>query len=218
MTQDGHRLLSSNSKTRFISSSRWNELTDAISFHAGLANAASAISEFRFLNGQTVRIGDGLTDMSVFRSLLDVSPGGGTPLCRHIREVIAEIQKLRPMLHPGQKACVVIFTDGESSDGDIAKAMAPLQDLPVWVVIRLCTDEERIVNYWNNIDNELELDMDVLDDLKGEAEEVTSINPWLTYGEPLHRLREFGIPVKEIDLLDELKLSKDQIRVICSIM
>lgn len=43
-------------------------------------------------------------------------------------------------------------------------------------------------------------------------------NPWLTYGEPLHRLREFGIPIKEIDLLDEAALSLDQIRLFCSLL
>jgi len=27
-------------------------------------------------------------------------------------------------------------------------------------VIRLCTDDEKVVSYWNNIDSQLELDMD----------------------------------------------------------
>ena len=57
----------------------------------------------------------------------------------------------------GQKVVVVIATDGESSDGDIAAAMAPLKDLPVHVVIRLCTDDERICSYWNSIDQQLGL-------------------------------------------------------------
>jgi hypothetical protein len=34
----------------------------------------------------------------------------------------------------GRRACVVIATDGESTDGDLADAMRPLQHLPVWVV------------------------------------------------------------------------------------
>ena len=34
----------------------------------------------------------------------------------------------------GQKACLVIATDGESGDGDIITAMQPLRNLPVWVV------------------------------------------------------------------------------------
>ena len=46
--------------------------------------------------------------------------------------------------------------------------MKPLKNLPVWVVIRLCTDDERIVQYWNNVDSILEIDMDVLDDLTGK--------------------------------------------------
>jgi hypothetical protein len=113
---------------------------------------------------------------------------------------------------------LVIATDGESSDGDIATAMRPLQSLPVWVVIRLCTDDERIVNYWNNIDSQLELEMDVLDDLFGEGEEVVEGNPWITYGEPLHRMREFGITLKEMDLIDEARLSSEQMRTLVAAM
>ena len=54
-----------------------------------------------------------------------------------------------------QRVTLVIATDGKSSDGDIAAAMAPLQYLPVHVVIRLCTDEETIVDYWNNLEKSL---------------------------------------------------------------
>lgn len=126
---------------------------------------------------------------------------------------------MAPALHAsGQKAVVVIATDGESSDGNIADAMRPLQSLPVWVVVRLCTDDDKVVDYWNNIDAQLELEMDVLDDLFGEAAEVTSANPWLVYGEPMHRLREFGVHLKEFDLIDEAKLSPDEMRVVCSIV
>lgn len=34
----------------------------------------------------------------------------------------------------------------------------------------------------------------------------------------MHRLREFGIPIKEIDLLDEAKLTLDQIRLFASLL
>jgi hypothetical protein len=151
--------------------------------------------------------------------LFDDSPNGGTPLCYHIKEVVKKITTMAPTLRAnGQKACVIIATDGESSDGDIATAMKPLKDLPCQVIVRLCTDEDRIVSYWNNIDSELELDMDVLDDLQGEAEEVEAKNSWLTYGEPLHRLREFGISLKELDLLDEMTLAHAQIALLATVL
>jgi hypothetical protein len=151
--------------------------------------------------------------------LLDGSPSGGTPLCRHIREAIAEIQAQEGELRRrGQKALLVIATDGESSDGNVADAMRPLKNLPVWVIVRFCTDQDSIVDYWNNVDRELELNMDVVDDLLGEAKEIYKHNPWLTYGEPLQRLREFGLSVKELDLMDERPLSLEELRKVCVLM
>ncbi len=151
-------------------------------------------------------LGDGQSDPDVeLERLLDhlnEPPSGKTPLCVHIREVVRSLLWLTSFEAP-------IASDGESTDGDVADALRPLEHLPAWVVIRLCTDEEKIVNYWNNIDNDLELDMDVLDDLEAEAKEIEAVNRWLTYGEPLHQLREFGIPIKEIDLLDEATLTLD---------
>lgn len=133
--------------------------------------------------------------MGIFNS----SPHGATPICHHISQIIERIRRIEPQLRANrQMVCVTIATDGLSSDGDIATAMARLKNLPVWVVIRMCTDDDHIVDYWNNLDSQLEVDMDVLDDLSAEGDEVTDNNPWLTYGEPMHRLREFGIPIKEI--------------------
>lgn len=58
--------------------------------------------------------------------------------------MIASIQENEAILRAnGQKACVIIATDGESSDGDIAEAMRPLERLPCWVVVRLCTSDDR---------------------------------------------------------------------------
>jgi hypothetical protein len=223
ITNDGHRnIMQSNGKPKSIACSRWSELTTSLKFHANLARSANAPTEFRMLNGAPpILIGayDDPQSYDTLMGIFDASPHGATPLCHHIRQIIERIRGMEQQLRANrQLACVMIATDGVSSDGDIAAAMAPLKHLPAWVVIRMCTDDDKIVEYWNNIDQQVEIDMDVLDDLSAEAAEVTSANNWLTYGEPLHRLREFGIPVKEIDILDSDLLSLEQTRMMCTII
>lgn len=223
ITNDGHRFVTqSNGRPKSISCSRWSELTQSLRFHAQLARNSNAATEFRMLNGSPPILIGGDADDNNYHTLmaiLDASPHGQTPLCRHIREVTVKIREMENHLRQNrQVACIVIATDGVSSDGDIINAMQPLKDLPVWVVIRLCTDDDKIVEYWNNIDSQVELNMDVLDDLSAEAVEVTTANKWLTYGEPLHKLREFGIPVKEIDVLDSMNLSLEQTHKLCQII
>ena len=153
------------------------------------------------------------------KAILEGAPGGGTPLCHHVREVTKQIAAIAPDLRSaGRKAALIIYTDGEASDGDITAALKPLHDLPVWVVIRLCTNESRVVKYWADVDSQIELNMDVLDDPMGEAVEIQKMNKWLNYGVPLHRLREFGITAKEMDALDEARLSTEQMRAFCGFL
>ena len=206
--------------------SRWAELTQSLRFHAELAHYGSVPTEFRMLNrGSPVQIGFASqfkapqTCLDIFHQQLEDSPFGGTPLCRHIREITHDISlRAESLRQAGQLACVVIATDGEATDGNLADAMRPLKNLPVWIVVRLCTNDEHVVKYWSEIDSELELSMDVLDDFQGEAMEIYKHNPWLTYGEPLHRMREFGVHVKEIDFLDEKKCELEQIRILSHVM
>lgn len=214
---------------RMVTASRWSELAECLVFHAELAHYASAPTEFRLLNNAPpIRIGfnqitttstKGVSPLGKFLKALQDSPYGQTPLCKHISEVIAQITLVADELREaGQLACLIIASDGEATDGTLAKVMKPLKALPVWVVIRLCTNDPAIIKYWNDIDKELELNMDVIDDFYGEAREIKAKNPWLTYGEPLHRMREFGVHIKEIDLLDEQPCELVQIRQICSIL
>ena len=162
---------------------------------------------------------DDETSVPFLTAVLDDYPGGSTPLCHHVYEIVKQITAIAPSLRAAcKKAVLVIFTDGEASDGDVAEALRPFNDLPVWVVIRLCTDAEDTVRYWNAIDNQLELRMDVLDDPIGESKEVLKHNPWLTYGTSLHRLREFGVIAREFDMLDERPLSAEQLHKICALL
>ena len=212
-TQDGH--MPSMGK-RSPPVSRWSELVDSMKFHLEVSKESNCNSVFRLLNGAPPLAIGGNRDIdnvnyATLNAVLNESPQGMTPLCAQIRAVIGQIQPLAGELRRNrQYAVVVIASDGEASDGNIVDAMRPLENLPVWVVIKLCTDDDRIVSYWNQVDNQLEVQMDVLDDFMSEAEEVNASNPWLNYLLPLHRIREFGLPTKEFDLLDETLLSHDQ--------
>jgi len=223
-TNDGHRVVDgAGGRQGLVPCSRWEELGSAIGWHARLAVELGAWTEFRLLNqpgsgaSQIVAVGTGDNaksedELRRIDRLVYSQPTGRTPLCAQIRAVTRQIQQRASELRAtGTKACVVIASDGEATDGDIAAALRPLRDLPAWVVVRLCTDDDRVVQYWNEIDEDLELDMDVLDDLEGEAAEVNEAQPWLTYGAPLHRLREWGTSNKLFDLLDERPLAQHEL-------
>eukprot|EP01052_Picozoa_sp_SAG31_P002151 SAG31_NODE_73_length_27793_cov_26.900520_8_plen_65_part_00 len=42
-------------------------------------------------------------------------------------------------------------------------------------MVRLTTDDDSIIEYYNSIDNEVELNMEVLDDIASEAREIANV-------------------------------------------
>jgi len=223
ITNDGKKTVTSGSVTKQISCTRFEELKGSVSFHIELARRGNIPTEFRFLNNcPVVKVGGADATPNGVNMLMDTlsgNPSGGTPLCRHINECTRQIRANEGQLRQNKThAVLIICTDGESSDGDLANAMRPLEGLPVWVVVNLKTDEDRIVSYWNSIDEQLELEIDVLDDYASEAQECYAKNPWLTYSSAIHALREGGIRIKEFDLLDEGKLSLESCRFVCSML
>eukprot|EP00047_Mylnosiga_fluctuans_P011438 m.21364 g.21364 ORF g.21364 m.21364 type:complete len:401 (+) comp3618_c0_seq1:142-1344(+) len=223
---DGCRLRRlANEQCRMEPCTRWAELTSNARFYIQLAEVARAPCEVRLLNSLApVRIGMGeraaeKVGVSQLVACLDQSPSSGTPLCRHVREVIEELSSVQEQLRArGQKAVLIIATDGEASDGDLASAMKPLEKLPVRVIVRLCTNNSSVVSYWNAIDSQLELDMDVLDDLVGEATEICAKNPWLVYSDSLQHLRTLGTTLRELDLIDERRLTPEQLHALACIL
>jgi len=220
-TGDGKIAIEYNGAVKASNCSRWKELTTALLFHAEVAHRGCIPTEFRFLNAcAPLHVGYDITQPpdnynALVSQLSTGSPHGGTPLCRHINEIAQIIRQRTPaLLAAGKKAVIIIATDGEASDGDVRAALRPLKELPVWIILRFCTNEDKIVDTWNRIDAELELNMDVIDDFFGESGEIGKINPWLTYAEPLHRLREFGVTLSELDKIDERLLTiEDFVRI-----
>merc|ERR1711894_342355 len=91
--------------------------------------------------------------------------------------------------------------------------------LPVQLVIRLCTDDDSTVAFYNTIDEEMELPLDILDDIVGEAKEIEQAgNGWFTYTPLLHKIREAGSLCKLLDDLDEKSFSNLEIRQFCAML
>ena len=224
-TNDGLKIMGKegSKNNKLVTCTRWSELSATVHFHAALAEASKCPTEFRMLNGaDPVMVGlddDGGDGLKFLMEVMDDSPAGQTPLCEHIDDVVSAIQAIESDLRAnGQKAIVVIATDGEASDGNVTAALKPLERLPVLLILRLCTNDEKVVKYWNDVDRQLEVEVDVLDDLCADALQVFGVNPWLTYTDSLHKMREFGAAIKEMDLIDESKLSSEQMRTMVGIL
>jgi hypothetical protein len=236
---DGHTIVENSSSYggfELAKCSRWSEIRNTVEYHCDMAHLLQAPTIFRLLNDpkklnspQIFSIGvNDTTDSddefySALRAIKTVSPSGVTPLSDHIREIRKQIISLTPTLWRDETQVVIVLaTDGLPSDingrcdsstrQEFLGALRTLEGLPVWVVIRLCTDEDDVVGFYNDLDMQLELTIEVLDDFSQEAKEVYTHNPWLNYALPLHRCREMGYHNQLFDILDERRLGFDEIR------
>jgi len=133
--------------------------------------------------------------------------------------------ELEPTLRQnGTKVAIILATDGlptsssHNSEQEFVEALKSLEGLPIWVVIRLCTDDDNVVGFYNDLDAQLEFSLEVLDDFEMEAKEIYEYNKFLNYTLPLHRCREMGYHHRIFDYLDERKLSKDELRDLFSLL
>lgn len=225
---DGNRLVAAGTRQRMLSCTRWAELSDDVLLVAKMAEALGARTDFHLLNprpgADTLTVSAGAysrikplgpkADEQAIKEVLKTSPGGTTPLTEAVMRVVAMIEPhARELRACGETVTVILATDGLPNDSRTFElAMQQLQRLPVWLVVRLCTDDDKIVEYWNSLDEQLEMPLEVLDDLQSEAQEVTSNNGWLTYAPQLHTARLFGLPGKLFDAIDETALTPSMIK------
>lgn len=215
ITADGKRLLKTGNHHRMVGCTRWQEACDSVLYAGRVAANLRCATEFRFINP----VGGGrpqvLTvtspqDFQALQAACDMAqPSGVTPLCQQVREVFSAVAQRRAALEgAGKTAVVTIITDGLPTDGDLAQCIASFGALPILLVVRLCTKDDSLVEFWNNVDKQTEVVIDVLDDQEGEADEIAGAgNGWLSYGPPLHRAREWGVRNRLLDLIDERRFS-----------
>jgi hypothetical protein len=235
---DGHRILETKnmSNVKLVDCTRWSEIQQTVEYHAQMAYLLKAPTVFRLLNDpgkivgpQQFSIGENGAKMMdeelavAIQTMKNASPGGVTPLSEHVREIRENVMAMAPSLRAdGSKVAIILATDGlptdshgrgdEATKREFTSALRSLEGLPVWIVIRLCTDDDDVVNFYNELDEQLELSIECLDDFTAEAKEVYGKNKWLNYALPLHRCREMGYHNRLFDILDERLLSADELR------
>jgi len=232
---DGQRLVSgANGSGKLLGCSRWQELSDTVQRIGEISTEFGVRTDFHLLNrtadGQYLSVGGGpsshvpiagaVGDATALQKLMSSSPTGTTPLTEALITICSMLEPAADkLISLGQKVVVVVATDGlPNSKETFIQALRRLQQLPAWVVVRLCTNEESTVDYYSELDKSLEAPLEVLDDQSGEAEEIVKLNPWLTYAQPLQLAREFGVRDKLFDLLDEVALQPSQIKSFCELM
>jgi hypothetical protein len=160
-TPDGRVLVQKPSGLmKTVQATRWAELGTSLRWQGQAAAAFGAKIEFRLLNepencvGRVLIVGDGSLDtrsqLAQLERMIESSPTGRTPLCTALDEVRYELEAEAPTLRAaGRSAVIVVASDGEASDGDVAQALSLFQPLPCSVIVRLCTDKEDVIAYWN---------------------------------------------------------------------
>jgi len=170
-------------------------------------------------------------EMAIVKTVMTrTNPKGPSSLSN----VILQLQKHLITIADGlrqrnQTVAIVLATQGLPSDDQggcgqeqtqhFLRALRSLEGLPVCVVVRLCTDDERALEFYNNLDTQFgALSYEVLDDYFGESLEVYLRNPWLNYALPLHRFRETGFLFEALDKIDEQPLTLREVREVCLLL
>ncbi|KAL7567788.1 hypothetical protein ACA910_000540 [Epithemia clementina (nom. ined.)] len=220
---------------------RWEELRECLTYHTDFYTAFAMPTRFALLNppppsstpGIIVAIPQYFSLMQTGHLALEqevlgqvvrtLQPHGPTPMTAQLNilhQYIASIDAgLRARRHT---VSIVLATQGlptndkgESSPQiiqEFIETIRRLESLSVWIVIRLCSDDEKTFEFYNSLDSQDNLD--ALDDFYGEAVEVYLRNPWLCYALVLHRFRETGFRyhVGTLDAIDERALTLAELR------
>lgn len=217
--------------------SRWEEICSFARDHARWNLSTGVPAEFMLLNGASRAAGvapvEGQDFVRVERSrpaavddldrlLRNTPPRGGTPITQRLREIGALIAaEAHSLASKGQIVYLTLATDGlpttlqgqDDCQNMVEELKRMANSLPLQMVIRLCTDDVKVVEFYNRIDEEYELPLDILDDFAGEAQEIAAAgNGFFTYTPIIHRIREAGTLFKLLDSVDEQRFNETEVR------
>ena len=159
---DGQKLAKDSTGTfKMIQATRWQELLKDIEDAGTLSQTVGSRTEFYPINPvdnpPLVVTGDGQSGEVAAVCAGLGAPHNGTPLAETTKRVADKIAGMveQSLLMPGEKACVVIATDGEPNDkAAFKREVVRLGKLPVWLVFRLCTNDDNVIDYYNELDEQ----------------------------------------------------------------
>lgn len=216
--------------------SRWHELLNVLKFHVQLVHCLKIPAELRSNCFHSIELHNGCqATYDVLDAIFSSQDAPTNPLhstlLQNLHSVFEKIESKACQLYD-KKTCamLIIITDGAATSFDdfheaLKSYMRKKVTLPsgeifllsavTRVSIRLCTDDEKLIEKYNNFDEEedngVSMDVDVLDDIKGEREEVEDLNIFIPYSPALHTVREFGITIDLFDKIDERTLTPQEL-------
>jgi len=199
---DGHRIVGSTFQNLTTNDcSRWEEAQDEVAFNAYIAGSLGIPTRFNMVNSEPLvpscfsvaEHGPQAVqqELQMAKQIMSqtrpIQPQ--THLAHHIQQIRGMIVQIAPQLAQEGKAVSIIFvlsglpTDMYGQEGpavlhEFMQALGSLQGLPVFVTVRLCTDDERVVDFYNTLDAQLN-SYDVVDDFFGEAIEIYLVSSLL---------------------------------------
>lgn len=129
-----------------------------------------------------------------------VVPRGTTPLITCVEEC------LHPLVETfdQDRIMLMIITDGIPSDGSCAELISRLETIltpRVTLVIRLCTDDKEILDYYDTVARTLSPGLvNIVANLRYEAHKANKINPHTVYTRGLHLIQTMGINLGPLDI------------------
>lgn len=200
----------------FKDCSRLDELKQFVRDQSKFCNIMGKNAKFLFIN-DLYNMKD-LSDYPQFLSYIDNKrTRGSTPIKESLQYVIDNILTQDDDIINGmKKVTIILATDGYPNDkgqldnegGTRFLMKQIIENYDSHFVLRLCTGDNAIVEFWNEFDENEDLSLDVLDDIESEGEEIRKFNPWINYNWQLQMLRENGLNIKVFDDIDEKPLSK----------
>jgi len=171
-----------------------------------------------------IKYSESNSNLDTLKKMLDAhSPNGSTPLTSKMNMIIEWTEIISKQLNT-LKIILIIITDGLPSEdfytgqeADKIKfrdVLIKYMKLPAVsrLVLRLVTNDEEVISWYDLLDKHPEIPMDGLDDLVGEAVQIYDKgNKWLNYSLQIQQVRTLGTENLILDWLDEIKLDKRNI-------